>query len=394
MNRSRLYDLLRPGASGSSARIFRAMHHAMVAAGVTVMLVDTVEAWRQVYGVLFENVFHLISAFFVAEFAVRLVAAPGAPGAELRPAWRARLAWIVSAGGLLDFLGTLPGLLNLVFETRDAILFGLIWVFKLVRYAPGLLRLRRAIGNARQALLSVLLGFLVVLLAASSLEYLIERGAQPDAFGSIPAALWWGIVTMTNAGYGDTVPHTIPGRMLAGVVMVCGIVTLALSAGILATGFAQEMRRHAFLRTWNIVAEVPFFQTIGASIIAEVARLLRPRDYQAGAVIVRRGEAGDCMYFIASGEVEIDVKPERLRLGAGEFFGEIALLTGAPRIATVVATQPCTLLRLDIVEFRELMGRHPELARVIYDAAHERLGASSDKQLRHHDVALDFGPSL
>jgi voltage-gated potassium channel len=123
---------------------------------------------------------------------LRLIGAPGAPGIEYRPGWRARLAWGVSAGGILDLLGALPGVLNIVFETRDAILFGLVWVFKLVRYAPGLVGLRRAIGNARQALLSVLLGFVVVLLAASSLEYLFERAAQPDPFGSIPAALWWG----------------------------------------------------------------------------------------------------------------------------------------------------------------------------------------------------------
>ena len=124
-------------------------------------------------------------------------------------------------------------------------------------------------------------------------------------------------------------PQTVPGRLLAGVVMVCGIMVLALVAGILATGFAQEMRRYAFLRTWNIVAKVPFFQTIGASVIAEVVRLLRPRDYPA--VVVRRGEPGDCMYFIAWGEVEIEVGPAPLRLGTGEVFGEIALLTGTPR---------------------------------------------------------------
>jgi voltage-gated potassium channel len=268
-------------------------------------------------------------------------------------------------------------------------------VFKLVRYAPGLVGLRRAIGNARQALLSVLLGFAVVLLAASSLEYLFERAAQPDAFGSIPAALWWGIVTMTNAGYGDSVPQTVPGRMLAGVVMVCGIAVLALIPGILATAFAQEMRRYAFLRTCNIVAKVPSFQTIGASVIAEVARLLRRRDYPAGAIIVRRGEpGGDCMYFIASGEVEIEISPAPLRLGTGEFFGEIALLTGTPRTATVVAAEPCTLLRLDIVEFRELMGRQPELARVIYDAAHQRLEAVGAERMREREAALDFGTSL
>src|ERR1700730_3408164 len=110
------------------------------------------------------------------------------------------------------------------------------------------------------------------------------------------------------------VPQTVPGRLLAGVVMVCGIMVLALVAGILATGFAQEMRRYAFLRTRNIVAKVLFFQTIGASVIAEVARLLRPRDYPAGAVIVQRGEPGDCMFFVAEGEVEIQLRPEALYL--------------------------------------------------------------------------------
>ena len=87
--------------------------------------------------------------------------------------------------------------------------------------------------------------------------------------------------------------------------MVSGILVFALWAGILATGYAEELRRREFLRTWDLVAKVPFFNNVGASVIADVARLLRPRDYPARAVIVRRGERGDCMYFIASGEVEV-----------------------------------------------------------------------------------------
>ncbi len=393
MSDERLCEIIQPDSAGTRARTFRAVHHLMVVAGIAVMLADSVEPWRAAYGAVFAVVFHLISIFFIAEYLMRLVCARALPGAEHRSVWRSRLDWALSIEGVVDFLGVLPGILNIVLETRDAILFGLIWVFKLVRYAPGLAGLRRAIGNARRALLSVLLGFVVVLLAASSLEYLFERAVQPEAFGSIPAALWWGIVTMTNTGYGDSVPLTLPGRILAGVVMVCGIVVLALVAGILATSFAQELRRYAFLRTWNIVAKVPFFQTIGASTIAEVARLLRPRDFPAGAVIVRRGEPGDCMYFIASGEVEIELSPAPLRLATGDFFGEIALLTGTPRTATVVAAQACTLLRLDIVEFRELMGRQPDLARVIYDAAHQRLGAVGAQRMREREAAWEFGNS-
>lgn len=394
MNEERLYEILRPGAMQSKARLFRAVHHSMVAAGVVVISADTVEPWRAAHGEAFTDAFRLISVFFIAEFFLRLACAPGAPEAANRAPWRARFDWARSGSGVVDVLGVLPGILNLVVSSEDALLFGLMWVFKLARYAPGLAGLQRAVVNARRELLSVLLGFVVVLLAASSLEYLLERTAQPDTFGSLPAALWWGIATMTNSGYGDSVPQTLAGRMLAGIVMVCGIVVLALMAGILATGFAQEIRRHAFLRTWNIVAKVPFFTTIGAATIAEVARLLRPRYYPAGAVIVRRGEPGDCMYFIASGEVEIALSPQPRRLGAGEFFGEISLLTGTARTATVVATQVCTLLRLDIADFRELMGRRPDLARVIYDAAHQRLAADAAERAHEREPAWDLGISV
>ena len=104
------------------------------------------------------------------------------------------------------------------------------------------------------------------------------------------------------------------------------------------------------------------------------------------------------MYFIGSGEVEIVISPEPWQLGTGEFFGEIVLLTGAPHTATVVATDACTLLRLDIVEFRELTGRQTDLARVIYDAVHHasapELSSSASAQRRwtltspHDSVAV------
>jgi voltage-gated potassium channel len=375
MRRERLYQILRPDGVGTAARWFRRLHHLMAASGIGIMLADTVAPWRMMHGAWFDAAFHAISAFFFVEYLLRLSTAPAAPAAVHRRARGARLAYARSAAGVIDLLGALPGVLNLFLPTPDSILCGVVWVFKFVRYTPGLIGLQRVISRSRQALWSVLLGFGVVLLASASLEYLIERQAQPAAFSSIPAALWWAIATVTTTGYGDIVPQTAAGRILAGFVMICGILVLALSAGILATGFAEEMRRFHFLRTWSIVARVPFFQKVGASIIAEVAWLLRPLTYPAGSVVVRRGERGDCMYFIASGEVEIELDPEPLRLGPGDFFGEIALLTGAPRTATVVAVEACTLLRLDIVEFRELMGRRPDLTHVILDAANRRLDA-------------------
>jgi len=377
MDRQRLYRLLQPDEPGIDARVFRGVHHAMVALGISIMLADTVEVWRLAWGEALDAGFHIACAFFFAEYVLRLIAAPGAPGAEHRGRWQSRLAWAASIGGMVDFLGALPGVLDIVFEPNYASLFGFIWVFKLVRYAPGLTSLRRVISHARHALLSVLLAFGILLLLAASLVYLLERTAQPDVFGSIPAALWWAIVTMTTTGYGDVIPQTLLGRMLAGIVMVSGILVFALWAGILATGYAEETRRREFLRTWDLVAKVPFFHDVGASFIADVAQLLRPRDYPSGSVIMRRGEAGDCMYFVASGEVEVRVSPGPVYLGPGDFFGEAALLTGLPRNATVVAWRQSTLLSLDIVDFRHLLGRQPELARIIRAAADQRLDAAA-----------------
>ncbi|HEY1257872.1 MAG TPA: cyclic nucleotide-gated ion channel [Stellaceae bacterium] len=394
MCREWLYQILRPDDTSPAARWFRGGHHLMATAGIGIMLADTVAPWRATHGARFDAAFHLISIFFLIEYLLRLSAAPAAPSAVHRRPRSARLSYMRSPPGVFDLFGALPGVLNLFLPTPDSILFGVVWVFKFIRYTPGLVGLQRVISRSRQALWSVFLGFGVVLLASASLEYLIERHAQPAAFGSIPAALWWAIATVTTTGYGDIVPQTAAGRILAGVVMICGILVLALSAGILATGFADEMRRFHFLRTWNIVARVPFFQKVGASIIAEVAWLLRPLNYPAGSVVVRRGERGDCMYFIASGEVEIKLDPEPLRLGPGDFFGEIALLTGAPRTATVVAVDACTLLRLDIVEFRELMGRRPDLTHVILDAANRRLDAGRPASARDIEETIGSAAPL
>jgi voltage-gated potassium channel len=373
MNRAHLYRLLQAGSTETAAWSWRAIHNTMVAAGIGVMLALTVPELRGDYSGPLSGVFFVVAAFFVAEYGMRLYLAPAAPGGEHRGAFRVRLAWATSIGGLFDLLGVLPAVIAVV-DHREASLFGFVWVFKCVRYSPGLTILERVIVRARHALLSVLLGVFIVLLSAGSLAYLLERHAQPVAFGSIPAALWWAIVTLTTTGYGDAVPETVAGRMLAGVVMVCGILVFALWAGILATGYADEMRRREFLRTWDLVAKVPFFHSLGAALIAEVARLLRARDYPAGSVIMRRGEPGDCMFFVAEGEVAIELQPQPLHLGAGDFFGELALLTGAPRNATVVASRHCVLLALDIVDFFELLGRQPELAKAIHEEADRRLG--------------------
>ena len=145
--------------------------------------------------------------------------------------------------------------------------------------------------------------------------------------------MWWAVVTLTTTGYGDVVPLTVGGRMIGSMLMIAGIAVLALMTGVLATGFAQEERRREYLRVWEQVARVPMFASLGVVTLSEIVGKLRTRYYPPRITVVRRGDAGDSMFFISSGEVEVRLpNGGSVRLGEGAFFGEMALLERQPRI--------------------------------------------------------------
>src|ERR1700738_450312 len=120
MYEERLYRILHPETRDPSAGIFRGLHHALVTAGIGIMLAETVAEWHEAYGGALEAGFQIVCAFFFAEYVLRLTAAPGAPGAAHRGRWQSRLAWATSLGGIFDFLGALPGVLGVVFHPRHA----------------------------------------------------------------------------------------------------------------------------------------------------------------------------------------------------------------------------------------------------------------------------------
>ena len=138
--------------------------------------------------------------------------------------------------------------------------------------------------------------------------------------------------------------------------------------------FAAERRRRNFIETWDVVSKVPFFQSLDPSAITEITHMLRRLEVPERTAVIRRGRVGDCMYFIAAGEVEVDVAPTPVRLGEGTFFGELALLGDMIRTANVSTTRATTLLVLDLADFRTLMAHHTELARAIDAEAKRRLG--------------------
>jgi voltage-gated potassium channel len=105
-------------------------------------------------------------------------------------------------------------------------------------------------------------------------------------------------------------------------------------------------------------------------------QLLRAHRAEAGQVIVRAGDAAHSMYFIADGEVEIAIKGKKapLRLGVGQFFGEVAVLRRARRSATATALTTTSLLVLAAQDLHALMQRDPRIAARIKDVVEKRVG--------------------
>jgi len=140
---------------------------------------------------------------------------------------------------------------------------------------------------------------------------------------------------------------------------------------------AQQPRFDIGLDTRQLVKRLDLLAGLDTVLLDRVCRLLRPRLAVPNEVIIRRGERGDAVFFIASGAVEVRGGARPIRLGSGEFFGEMALLSGRLRQADVVALTYCQLLVLRQTDFAQFMAANPETRQAIEQiaATRERMNA-------------------
>ncbi len=382
LDRYRIYELLgddvarSPAQSVVSGFLLLAI---IVSCGATVL--RTLPGLDAGWSMVLANIRDAALVVFTLEYALRIWIAPESIHHHAPSAGKSRFVYVRSFLGVVDLMVVVPYWLDLILSVgSEAVIVGeLLVALKLARYSPGLTLFVAVFKNERRALLSELVVLSVLLLLASGLMFLIEHPAQPNVFISIPHSLWWGIVTMATVGYGDMTPITPLGRILAGFVMLLGIAMIAVPAGILATGFGNEIRKRDFMVNSRTIAQLPLFAGLDASHIAEITRVLRPQAIPSRSVIVRKGERADAMFFIISGEVEVDVKPIPVVLKRGDFFGEIALLRDIERTATVTAISDCQLLALFVRDFGRLMEQFPSLKAALMREAERRMGESPPK---------------
>lgn len=363
--RRRCYEVLDVGSTHD--KLSRFVHRSLVICillSVLTVIFESVKSLHEAYPSFFRGMEILACIIFTLEYVLRIWAAVDHPPLRKLPKWRARLLYATQPSLLIDLLAVLP--LYLAFfgssDLQILLIIRLLRFFKLARYSPGMRSLAEAVYAERRALLAclVILGGLMVVTA--SLMHMVESAAQPDKFGSIPEAMYWAIITLTTVGYGDVYPVTNAGRVVAGLTAIMGLVMLSLPVGIIATAFAEVIHRRDFVVTWNMLARVPMFSSLDAGQIAEIMRFLRSRVLNAGVAVFHKNDDADAMYLITSGAVEVELPHKRIKLEAGQFFGEMAILGQGPRSATVRTLETTHLLALDKVDFLALVEKNADIA--------------------------------
>jgi len=230
-----------------SSRIFDVFLIILIVTNVVAIVLESVKSINAVYGYWFDLIEIVAVAIFSIEYLVRIWVC--VENEEYRfysdSNFSRRMKYMRSGNALIDLLAILPFYLIIVFggvlDLRFLRALRLLRVFKLTRYSQTMTLLFQVIhDNARAFIASIAILLIVMLIAASGI-YMFEHEVQPDAFGSVPAAMWWAFATLTTVGYGDVTPITTGGRIFGAAITVVSVGMVALPAGILASAFSAQL---------------------------------------------------------------------------------------------------------------------------------------------------------
>lgn len=245
--RRRIWEIIDVAAPGDVAsRIFDVFIMTLISLNVVMVVLETVKSLQLAWGSFFKW-FELFSVIvFTIEYLLRFVTCT--TDERFKHPLKGRIRFALTAMALVDLLAILPFYLPMVVKLdlrfiRAIRLFRLFRLFKMGRYSSALQTLHAVLVEKREELLIAVFAVMILLIISSSMMFYIENEVQPDAFPSIPGAMWWGVATLTTVGYGDVYPLTPIGKFLGALIALTGIGIFALPAGILASGFSERIQK-------------------------------------------------------------------------------------------------------------------------------------------------------
>jgi voltage-gated potassium channel len=240
--KERIFGILEPGDEDS--KYFDPFIITLIFLNVVAMILESVDEIYIPYSRIF-NAFDWFSvSVFTVEYVLRVWSITVIP--RFRHPVKGRLRYMATPMAIIDLMAFLPFFLPMFLPDmryfRSLRLLRLFRLLKMVRYSESVNTFINIIKRRHEELTVSVFVILILLVVASSMMYEAEHDAQPKAFSNIPAAMWWGVVTLATVGYGDMFPITPIGKLIGSVVVILGIGLFALPAGILASGFVEEIQ--------------------------------------------------------------------------------------------------------------------------------------------------------
>lgn len=245
--RRKVYKIIKdPHVRLTSANdLFDILLLVLIGLNAAVIILDSYPQLRRAYHPYFHT-FELYSmGIFLIEYLLRVWTIVENPHYR-HPVW-GRLRWMATPMAIIDFLAVVPFFLPFIgldfAFIRVLRLLRIFRLLKVVRYVKALHVIKVVLNRKKAELIVSVVLILFTLLVVSCLMYYVENEAQPTKFSSIPAAMWWGIATLTTIGYGDIYPITPLGKLLGGLVAILGLGLFALPTAILVSGFSEHITR-------------------------------------------------------------------------------------------------------------------------------------------------------
>lgn len=244
--RRRLYLMLDAGHSEEPlARAVDIFIVTLISLNVLAVIIESMPGVYEQYAAYFDT-FEIVSVIlFSIEYVIRVWVSVESDNPRYKSPIKGRLRFMMSPLALIDLIVLLPFYLGAIFgaDLRMLRALRLLRAFRLTRYSSSMNLLMQVLRDESSIIAAAMFVLLMMIVVAASVTYLAEHEAQPEAFASIPHALWWAVVTMTTIGYGDVVPQTLIGRICASVIGIISVGMVALPAGILASGFNEALHK-------------------------------------------------------------------------------------------------------------------------------------------------------
>lgn len=250
--RKRLWEIVEAGRKGDSASlIFDVAILTLICFATAAVVMESVAEYGARFRAGFDSFEKLTIVVFSIEYVLRIWSCVEEP--KYRHPVFGRIKFAFSPMQLIDGIAIVPFYLTTVgFDFRAIRLLRLVRILRLARltrYWRSLQMIIRVFHRSASDLLVSVTAIFMLLVIASTLVYAAENAAQPEVFSSIPASMWWGVETITTVGYGEIVPQTTVGKLIASFVSLLGIGLVALPTAILGSAFVFELEQNRKVRT-------------------------------------------------------------------------------------------------------------------------------------------------